>query len=59
MNELEIKVNNFINKEVLNFNNIVTNQLQGTDLKNQILNRLFSRKWSRKSQFAEAKKYTE
>lgn len=52
------KVNDYINNEVLNFNNISTNQLKGTDYKDSVLNRLFSRKWSRKAQFEEAKDYT-
>ena len=59
MSDLERKVNDYINNELLNFNNIVTNELQGSTLKEQILNRLFSRKWSRKAQFEDAKKYTE
>lgn len=59
MNQLESKVNNYINNELLNFNNIQTNELQGSNVKEQILNRLFSRKWSRKAQFEDAKKYTE
>lgn len=59
MSELEIKVNHYINEQLLNFNNIETNDLEGNTLKEQILNRLFSRKWSRKAQFEEAKKYTE
>ncbi len=59
MNELETRVNDFINNELLNFNNIQTNPLDGNDLKDSILNRLFSRKWSRKAQFEDAKKYTE
>ena len=59
MNELDIKVNEFVNNELLNFNNIQTNQLEGKDIKDKILNRLFSRKWSRKAQYEDAKKYTE
>ena len=59
MSELEIKVNKYINDQILNFNNIETNELEGNTLKEQILNRLFSRKWSRKAQYEEAKKYTE
>ena len=59
MNSLEKKVNDYINNELLNFNNIETNDLVGKDLKDSILNRLFSRKWSRKAQFEDAKKYTE
>ena len=59
MNDLETKVNDYINNELLNFNNIHTNPLEGADLKNKILNRLFSRKWSRKAQFEDAKKFTE
>lgn len=59
MNKLEIKVNEYINDQLLNFNNIETNGLDGKTLKEQILNRLFSRKWSRKAQYEEAKKYTE
>ncbi len=59
MSELEIKVNNYINDQLLNFNNIETNGLEGNTLKEKILNRLFSRKWSREAQYEEAKKYTE
>lgn len=59
MDELTIVVNDFINNQLLNFNNIKTNELKGNNLKDKILNRLFSRKWSRKAQFEEAKKYTE
>lgn len=59
MNNLETIVNEYINNKLLNFNNIETNSLEGKDLKDSILNRLFSRKWSRKAQFDEAKKYTE
>ena len=59
MSELEVKVNQYINDQLLNFNNIETNELEGKTLKEQILNRLFSRKWSRKAQYEEAKKYTE
>ena len=59
MNNLETRVNDYINNELLNFNNIETNGLEGKDLKDSILNRLFSRKWSRKAQFEDAKKYTE
>ena len=59
MDKLEIKVNKYINEQILNFNNIETNELEGSTLKEQILNRLFSRKWSRKAQYEEAKKYTE
>ncbi|MCI8347646.1 MAG: hypothetical protein HFJ12_06865 [Bacilli bacterium] len=58
MEELTIKVNNFINEQLLDFNNIKTNKLEGANLKEKILNRLFSRKWSRKAQFEDAKKYT-
>ena len=59
MNDLETRVNDYINNELLNFNNIETNPLEGKDLRDSILNRLFSRKWSRKAQFEDAKKYTE
>ena len=59
MNNLETIVNEYINNKLLNFNNIETNSLEGKDLKDSILNRLFSRKWSRKAQFDDAKKYTE
>ena len=59
MEQLEDRINNYINEQILNFNNIETNELVGKSLKEQILNRLFSRKWSRKAQYEEAKKYTE
>ena len=58
MTELERKVNDYINATLLNFNNICTNALEGGTLEKQILNRLFSRKWSRKAQFEEAKEFT-
>ena len=59
MDNLETRVNEYINNELLNFNNIETNGLDGNSLKEGILNRLFARKWSRKAQFEDAKKYTE
>lgn len=59
MNDLEKKVNEYINQVLLNFNNIQTNPLNGNNIKEMIINRLFSRKWSRKAQFEAAKKYTE
>lgn len=59
MNDLETRVNDYVNNELLNFNNIKTNPLEGSNLKDKILNRLFSRKWSRKAQFEDAKKFTE
>lgn len=59
MTDLELKVNNYINQDLLNFNNIQTNPLEGKNTKEMILNRLFSRKWSRKAQYEDAKKYTE
>ncbi len=59
MNDLETRVNDYINNELLNFNNIETNLLEGANLKDKILNRLFSRKWSRKAQFEDAKRFTE
>lgn len=59
MNDLETRVNDYINNSLLNFNNIKTNPLEGSNLKDKILNRLFSRKWSRKAQFEDAKKFTE
>ena len=37
MNNLEERVNNYINNELLNFNNIDTNPLEGKDLKDSIL----------------------
>ena len=38
MNDLEARVNNYINNELLNFSNIETNELEGKDLKDSILN---------------------
>lgn len=58
MKDLEKLVNDYVNNELLNFNNIKSGELQGNTYKEQILNRLFSRKWSRKAQYEEAKKYT-
>lgn len=58
MTNLEKRINDYINNEVLNFNNIKTNDLDGNTLEEKILNRLFSRKWSRKAQFEDAKIYT-
>ena len=59
MSKLEIRVNDFVNQELLNFNNIQTNPIEGKNIKDKILNRLFSRKWSRKAQYDDAKIYTE
>lgn len=58
MNNLELKVNSYINNELLDFNDIKTNPLDGNDIKDKILNRLFSRKWSRKAQYDDAKAFT-
>lgn len=58
MSNLETRVNNYINNQLLNFNNINTNELKGKDYIDSILNRLFSRKWSRKAQSDDAKNYT-
>lgn len=44
MSNLETRVNNYINNELLDFNNINTNELKGKDYMDSILNRLFSRK---------------
>lgn len=58
MSDLKTKVNNYINEELLDFNTIHTNELQGKDYVDSILNRLCSRKWSRKAQSDDAKSYT-
>lgn len=59
MQDLEKMVNAYVNNELLDFNNIKSGELKGNNYKQKVLNRLFSRKWSRKAQFEEAKKYTE
>lgn len=56
--DLKEVVNEYINKQLLNFNNIETSDLKGNDYMDSVLNRLFSRKWSRKAQTEEAKEYT-
>lgn len=51
-------VKDYINKNLLDFNNIKTNSLDGKNYIDSILNRLLSRKWSRKAQTEDAKQYT-
>lgn len=58
MRDLVEKVNLYINNELLNFNNIKEYYLNGTNFREQVLNRLFLQKYSKKSQSEKAKKYT-
>ena len=37
MNNLELKVNSYINNELLNFNNIKTNPLDANDIKDKLV----------------------
>ena len=55
---LEERINQYINEELLNFNNIKPYYLDETDFRNQVLKRLFLQKYSKKSQSEEAKSYT-
>ena len=58
MDDLQKIVNSYINVELLNFNNIKEYSLNGTNFREQILNRLFLQRYSKKSQSEKAKKYT-
>ena len=58
MNNLQQIINSYVNDELLNFNNIKEYSLNGLDFKEQILNRLFLQRYSKKSQSEKAKKYT-
>ena len=59
MNELETKVNEYINNTLLNFNNFPEKSLDKEDFKQEVLRRLFLKKYSKKAQFDAAKEYTE
>ena len=59
MEELEKKVSEYINNEVLDFNNFKKEVLNGKNYKEKVLNRLFLKRYAKKAQYEDAKKYTE
>lgn len=59
MDELEKKVNEYINNNLLNFNNFPETSLDKENFKQEVLRRLFLKRYSKKAQFDAAKEYTE
>ena len=59
MDELKNKVNNYINNELLDFDNFPENSLDKNNFKQDILKRLFLKKYSKKAQYDAAKELTE
>ena len=58
MENLEKRVSNFINNELLNFNNFKEEPLNGKDYREKVLNRLFLKRYAKKAQYKAAKEYT-
>lgn len=58
MNNLEEKVNSYVNNELLNFNNIKEDTLNGNSYREKVLNRLFLKRYAKKAQYEAAKEYT-
>ena len=54
MNDLEKKVNDYINNNLLNFNNFPELSLNKENLKDEVLRRLLLKRYSKKAQFEEA-----
>lgn len=59
MDNLEKKVNEYINNNLLNFNNFPEISLDKENFKLEVLRRLFLKRYSKKAQFDAAKEYTE
>ncbi len=58
MNSLEERIYKYVNNELLNFNNIKEDSLNGNNFRQQILNRLFLKRYAKKAQYEAAKEYT-
>ena len=58
MDELEKKVNEYINNNLLNFKNFPETSLDKENFKQEVLRRLFLKRYSKKAQFDAAKEYT-
>ena len=59
MDELEKRVNDYINSNLLDFNNFPETTLDSNNFKQEVLKRLFLKRYSKKAQFDAAKEYTE
>ena len=59
MDELEQKVNDYINNNLLNFNNFPETSLNKENFREEVLKRLYLKKYSKKAQYDAAKEYTE
>lgn len=59
MGNLEKMVSEYINNELLNFNNFKEETLIGKNYKEKVLNRLFLKRYAKKAQYEAAKEYTE
>lgn len=58
MENLEKIVSEYINNELLNFNNFKEETLNGKDYREKVLNRLFLKRYAKKAQYDAAKEYT-
>ena len=58
MDELKAKVNNYINNELLDFDNFPETSLDKNNFKQEVLKRLFLKKYSKKAQYDAAKELT-
>ena len=58
MENLERIVSEYINNELLNFNNFKEETLNGKDYREKVLNRLFLKRYAKKAQYEAAKEYT-
>lgn len=59
MDELKNKVNKYINNELLDFDNFPETSLDKNNFKQEVLKRLFLKKYSKKAQYDAAKELTE
>lgn len=55
MKDLEKRVSEYINYELLNFNNFKKEILNGKNYKDKVLNRLFLKRYAKKAQYEAAK----
>lgn len=58
MENLEKRVSEYINNELLNFDNFKEETLNGKNYRDKVLNRLFLKRYAKKAQYEAAKQYT-
>ncbi len=58
MESLEKRVSEYLNKELLDFNNFKDEALIGKDYREKVLNRLFLKRFGKRAQYEAAKEYT-